>query len=816
MKAIKLSDYFKVTKPQYIYLKLKPANSIRNHSTEKIAKVISSLYKPITQQIKAENQKIMKFWKKEFFVGTKYNFEVNSKVSYFLYVEKKKIEFYFIIPEHCRSIIKEKLTDTWGAITVEEVKEIPAFSDTATQRQLVYKKEDGLSLAVNKTNNDLLRSNLNVVDVMEEGDKVGIFYNFIPTSQFSWSAAYKNTLSKVKRGIPTDRDKVDLWFLFKWLIAEINSTLEGIFESFGGKKEGNDHTVSLLEKALERMNGGKDISESTKRKATATILNTQIAVMSESKDKIRQNNNLRSLTQSFDSISEDNSLVSKQLKKKINPTDFSIGCEINKIGHEECHNFISLPGRELLEQYDFIDKVETQETSVPEDLRKGTTSVGVNTFRGHKQKAYLTTHHEYKNLTLVLIGPTRAGKSTLIGNLARDAIRNKECTIIFDFIEKCELSTEVSALFPPEKVLTIDCSDFNKLEGLGYNEIGFSEDPFTQYKNAKQKTEQLETLVNSINTDESKLSAKMGRFLAAASMTVFLTGGSIKNVFDVLQNHKVRGDFLKRIPEDQKERMDEYIMTLGELNEYTEKKIENKTKEGKTKTTITELSGTKDHLITGILDRLYRLKANAFMEEMLKRSEENNVDLSVEIQKPQLICIKMPEAEFKTKYEKDICCTYWITKLWGALQVRADRIPRSERLKVNMVIDEIYQVETTEKFLTDKLSQMAKFGVKPIISCHYINQMKHIRQELRSANASYMLIAGCDKKNFDELKEELHKFNSEDLLRLKPYHSMNLLKNKDGYAQFITKLPPPVKKIKRKMKGLIKQLKSKAKRKALL
>ena len=78
--------------------------------------------------------------------------------------------------------------------------------------------------------------------------------------------------------------------------------------------------------------------------------------------------------------------------------------------------------------------------------------------------------------------------------------------------------------------------------------------------------------------------------------------------------------------------------------------------------------------------------------------------------------------------------------------------------------------------------------MKPIISCHYLNQIKVIRDELRSANASYMLISGCDKKNFSELKEELYPFEVEDLLALPRWHSLNLIKSAGGYESFITDL----------------------------
>jgi hypothetical protein len=791
MKKIKLSEYFKIIKPRYVYLRLKPNNSIRNQGTHKIARAISFLYKNLIESVKKEEEKLFQILGKEFAIGTKVSYEARSKVAYYIYIEKKKVEFYFIVPSHYEIIIREKISDVWNSVTIDEVKSIPNFSEDATKYQLSFEKEDALSLAVDRRNNDLLHSNLNIVEVLEEGDRVGIVYNFMPVSQFSWRSSCKNTMDKLKRGLPVERNKFGVGYVFKMAIATVDGLVNNVSEVLAGKKKEDDD--GILFKLLDRLNGGRSVNDSTIKKGTAPILNTQIIVISESKDKLRERNNGRSLAQSFETISEDNRLVHKPFKKPINLTKFSIGTEVNKVSDEETQNFISLAGREVLERYNFIDRIETQETEVPGDLQKGVMRIGENTFRGHKQMAYLSTDKEFKNLTHILIGPNRAGKSTLLGNLSYDAIQNGETVVLFDYIKNCELSDEIAALFPPEKVLTIDCSDPSNGQGLGYNEIQISDDPFIRYKNAKQQTAQLQTLINSINSEGTNLTSRMERFLESAALVVFLLGGSIKDVFDVLQNHKKRMEFVERVPEEQMENMDEYLSSLEELNEYKEVTTEAQTKNGKTKIKESVLSGTKDHLISGVIDRLTKLKANALMELMLKKGTENNLDLTKEIQKPQLICIKMPESDFFTKGEKDICTTYWITKLWLALQVRGQKIlDRSKHTKVNMIIDEIYQVETTEKFLKDKMSQMAKFGVKPILSCHYINQLTHIREELRSASASYMLIAGCDKKNFAEFKSELYPFQEEDLLNLPRYHSMNLIKNTEGYARFITKLPKPI------------------------
>ncbi|MFJ8245150.1 type IV secretion system DNA-binding domain-containing protein [Peribacillus asahii] len=659
------------------------------------------------------------------------------------------------------------------------MESLPSFSESATKHQLVYKKEDGLSLATDRRNDELLRSKLNIVDVMEEGDKVGVFYNFIPTTQFTWRSSYENTMHKVKRNLPTDRNKFGLSYGLKMALGIVSSIVDDIGEVLGGSKKDKNTQFALLEGALERLNGGKKASGSTVKKGAATVLNTQIVVMSESADKLRQHNNARSLSQAFETITDDNRLAPKALRKSFKFTDYSIsGAEINKIGDEEAQNFISIAGRDILERYNFIDKVETQETQVPEDLRKGTMRIGYNTYRGVNQQAYLSSDREYKQLMLILIGPTRAGKSTLIGNLSYDALNNGECVVLFDFIKNCELSEEVSALFPKEKILNIECHDFETLQGLGYNEIPPSKDTFVRYTNAKKQTTQITTLVNSINTDDTALSARMNRYLTSAALVVFISGGSIKDVFGVLQQHKLRAEFLQKVPKDQYENMEEYIGYMRELDD--------RDKEG-------NVQGTKLHLVEGIISRLNKLKDNPYMELMLKKGTENNINLVEELQKNQIICIKMPETMFSTDNERDMYTTYWMTKIYLALQVRSVMIKdRDQQRKVNLVIDELYQVENTEILLKQRLSRMAKFGMKPIISAHYLNQIKHIREELRSANASYMLISGCDKKNFEELKSELYPFTEEDLLRLPRYHSMNLIKNKDGYGRFITKLPAPV------------------------
>lgn len=53
------------------------------------------------------------------------------------------------------------------------------------------------------------------------------------------------------------------------------------------------------------------------------------------------------------------------------------------------------------------------------------------------------------------------------------------------------------------------------------------------------------------------------------------------------------------------------------------------------------------------------------------------------------------------------------------------------------------------------------------------------------------LIVGFDKDNYRELEDELYPYELEDLLNLKIFHSLNLIRYEKGWSKFITKLPTP-------------------------
>lgn len=764
METIKLSNYFQLINPTYTYIQLIPHRSIRNYNSSNIAKAISHTYKAINKRIHREQKKLF--------------FETNFKISYIIDIQKENAEFYFLIPVIYKTLLIDKISEIWRQATIKEIGNIRELSSNSTTYSLSYKKHDALSLNVDKKSNEPLNSILNVMDIMKDGeDKVRIAYNFMPVSQLGWKERYEEMEYKVKNNKPLEKKITSFEFIFKAILGTVLTTLDCVLEvlnDFTGTSN-TDNKESLYQSVMSILEQQNTLSKSTKAKKEATIINTQIAVISDSVDSTRKENNALSVCQAFNVLAEDNELVYKKVKNKININDYDFKIDTNMFSSDECQNFIQIPADSLLKDFK-INHIENTESEVPLELRQGIMCIGDNICKGIPQKAYISTDKDFRNLTLCIIAPTRSGKTNLLKNLARDSISNGECSILFDFCGNCEFSTDVAEVIDKNKILNIDLSDFNKLQGLGFNELYTnSNDKFEIYKSAKMQTSQLVAYINSININ-SELEPRMNRYLKASSLVAFINNSSIQDVFEILQNHIVRKEFIDKIPTNQLENMSEYILTLKELDDWSK---------GKEPVII----GTKISFVQGILNRLDIIKSNSYMELMLKKDCKDNINLVTEMQKNQLICLKMPESMFSTDEERDVYCNYWINKIWGALQQRHEKIKEKDRVKVNLFFDELYQVPTTQTFLKTKLNQIAKKTCKPIISCHSLEQIKYIRPELKSANTSYMLIAGCNKDNYSELKEELDPFELEDLLNLKRYHSLNLIKTSDGYAKFITKLP---------------------------
>ena len=195
-KSIKLNEYVKIVKNEYVTVQIIPAKSNRNNNTDAIAKIINKMYLKANQLIIRENKKLI--------------ISSQSKVSYYIHITKDKVEFYFIIPIVHLTKFKTKFIEIWKNVEIKEVDRIPEDLNKGTKYQLNYKYNDNLSLDVDKRSNALLNANLSTLEILEAGESIGIFYNFIPTSEREinyFQVNHSDIINKYKNGYNLKKNK---------------------------------------------------------------------------------------------------------------------------------------------------------------------------------------------------------------------------------------------------------------------------------------------------------------------------------------------------------------------------------------------------------------------------------------------------------------------------------------------------------------------------------------------------------------------------------------------------------------------------------
>lgn len=767
---MKLSEYYQIVNPKYIYLKIIPHISAKNNKSDEIAAVVNSMYKSLKHRIFKENNKLI--------------VESQCKLSYYIYITKENASFYFIVPDYYLSLIKNKINSTWGnRINIEEVSEIPTFSKTCSKFQMTYKNKDGLSLATDRRNNNLLSNNLSVIDAMKEDDAVGIIYNMMPMSprqQKTWITRYTEDYEAYNKNRNIEKINLEPKNLIKLAFLSLLKGLDFFIKEIQTALTKEKIQIEALNQVSSVIENRKSLSTASIKKRTDTIVKTQIAVLSESKDKYQQEKLLHTVANSFEVIKNDNKLVSKNVKNNFEFTDFDFKLDDLECSDKELSNAIAIPGRELLSEYSKIEKNEINESTLPDELKNGYIKLGENKYKNSNEIAYFNSKSTLINLPIAILGGSRSGKSTFSENICKNIIETGEGLIVFDFIKNCEFAENIRKITPVDRLINIDLSNPNCYQAFSYNEIIVTDDmsAIEKVKIANKKIKQIMNLVDAMNDEGKSLTGKMRRYLLSAGKLVLLdNNASLKDVIRCLQNHKFRNKLIDNLDEKLISLLEEDTENLLELNEW-DKKGE-------------AIIGTKDNKIEGVIDRINLLKEDPNMNIMYGLNPDNNVNFVKAMNEGKIILIKLKESEYYDSLSKNILVTFFITKIWLASLIRN----ASSCKRCTVIIDEVFQTPMAQKLIGKQLVQSAKFNLKYIFTLHYLNQLFwDTKEALKSANASYVLISGCDKKAFKELEEEFNKndYVLNDLINLEEYHSLNLIKTSKAYASFITKLPPPI------------------------
>jgi hypothetical protein len=734
LKSIPIAKYFEIQNQEYVYLKLIPSKSIRNNRTYSILDLVNKMYLNLNKLIKIEDNKLI--------------IRTQLKASYYIHITKEKINFYFIVPKLFYSKFRVKFKEIWKSVEIKEVNSIPII--TGSQYQLIYKNKDFLSTSTDMRNNDLLSANMSAVELLQDGEEAGILYNFIPTSEKQCNY-FKSTCQKFIKEYKNTNVKYTsnaianvVIKILSYSIDFINSTLNFLFD---------------LKQVDKQVNFNK-LSNNTNKKATSDICKTQIVLSSKAKTTNREKSIIDTISNSYSVIEDDNEFICKKIKHNIRTLNTSV---------YECGNFIALPGADIIQQFPQINHNRVYNKDFPKCLATGDILIG-NSIKN--TPVYYSTDKEISRLGRVLMGGMGCGKTYYMQNLAKSIIAKGDGLVVLDIIRDCSLAESIKQVTPKDKLIEIDCSNPEQLQGFCYNElICNSSDKYRKLAKCMEKGTQLHILLNTINSD-TKLTPRMLRYFYAACTVVFYKNinASFKEIIEVLLYPDVRKNLLESLSEVEKKLLSDEIKDLCDLDKVN--------KNGTTE--------NYDSKIDGIIDRISMLKTNLYTKLAYNTPGNNNIDFVKALDQNKVIIIKAREEDFTNRNIRDLIATFYLSKVWLAKQIKANT-------RTEIFIDEINLFPTAQIILQDILTECRKYSFIPTISLHFLDQCsKKCKNAILSSGCSFLLLAGADVKCFIELKELFNKegYTETDLLELKRYHALCLIRNEDNvYAAFVVRLP---------------------------
>lgn len=756
VKSMKFSNIIEFQKTDYSYLELIVTKSNKCQNTEQIMILINKLYKKTSKYIKCIKNHLI--------------IEQMPKLGFYIHMQQDKIQFFFMLPKCVEGQFRMKFKDIWRNIEIKSVDSLPIDIENSSKFDMHYKYNDSLSLATNKRAANLLKSNLQITSLLKEEENVGVFYNFIPTSQresqYFQNKTYKDNLEKFKAGANLKKVKnlKDYSFIALKLTLDI---IDIVLQPLIGVKSDKKKQLGV----------SKPVSNNTDKKGKSDLCKNQIIIFTKANNKEREMELAQSFANTYKVVKDNNDLVINKITKSIDIKRTIISnVKVNKCSISENNCFIDLPSTEIIKQFSTIKHNKVLELPAPSSLSQGEIRIGDIKCKEDSYCTYYSMDKELKRLGRILFGPMGSGKTHYLINMSDDIIKANRGLVVLDYIQNCQLSSAIKEITPPEKLIEINFNDPKCIQSFNFNELNFemSDDIYYKVNVAMQKAEQMQILLDSINSEEGKLSPRMLRYLYCSATTVYFLDpyASFREIINVMKYPEARDRVLGQLSVEAKEILFDEIEDLKDLNKVDKKgNVEN-----------------YDSKIDGILDRIAWLKStNLYTKLAFNKGAKNNINFVEELKQNKVILVKLPEKDFKSRMIRNVIATFFLNKVWLAKQ--CDNTTQTE-----LFIDEIHQCPNCQLLMQDILVECRKFNLTPTLALHNLDQLtQKCRSSVLSSSSSFILLQGCDLSVFN-MKGLAQYFNNAgytevDLSELKRYHALCLIKCEEGYRSFIVKLP---------------------------
>lgn len=693
---------------------------------------------------------------------------------YEIYYEGRKIHFNYVVPDKYEKILINKIDKVYRIATIKEVKDYFNMFKDKYYCKFEYKKHFLFSLNADYRENGLLEGLLSVLNNIEEKDRLLLQIGIIPLND-TWKEQWRYAYRQYRDGKNMDAHPNFFILLFDKIFEEGNKLMD-IFQTAVGNKntKGRGNTDFFDLRRVEWYRA---------RNMTMNKINYK-GFLVQIKLFCNNDTNLYYYAKMLDGVfrvlDSDQELVMGKIKKNKYPNRrFDNQVSKNIFSLKELSVFMQLPNRRMqIDFKEYMDTVDKIEVEIPKELRQGGIPIGTATYKGEKINVYWNTKNKHMAaMHKIITGLQRTGKSSYIVNFAIEAIKQGHSVFVIDTIKTCEVASNIRDYLPPEyrhKIIVLDFSNLDYLIPLAWNEI-----KVTKEMNKRERLkvasmiagsfEQFLETVGEFTSDNDKLTPRMRKYLSSACKLVMsMEGTTIKDVIDVLQSYEVRKKMIE------KSGLSENSLIVQEL-----KKLDN----GK--------GGTKYNEISGIIDRISILFNDYVMELLLSAPPNPKIDFRYWADNGYCVLIKLSDLEFSRVSLKALV-TFLFSKIWLTMLSRG--MSDNPNL-THVILDEIHNFPQVTNMLRSICREAAKYGLSFVFTSHLLKDLKGLLPYIKGSGANFMLFK-TTKENFLLLKEELELggFEINECLKIKDFHTINIVNYDRDYVVFQSKVIDPVNK----------------------
>jgi hypothetical protein len=741
----------KIETDERVILQLTPDPTVHSgRAVESMLNTFHSMYEHFTDRVWYEDGKLV--------------YKTSDFVSYRIVFEQGRITFYLIVPSRHRESIIHSINNVWPkvAITSAQIDLNRLTPQTTVGGYVELRDHYFKSILVDRTQAvpipSLMSAGRNVVD----DDLAVLDITFLPVGR-RWQYHAQAARNKFRRGMDVKKRPTSLldfgYVIGDFLADSVVEKFMGLVDIMVGADEKEHKEMEPWERALMT----KRLRQTSEQKVTHAGFDVVIRIASHSVQRSRAELTLRAIGTAFKDLSADNEFDLRRVKVNQrfingimlnNPPLFRLNGNILSI--PECSQIYQLPSGAIQEEYPEIERIPMREVQVNHLLRQGGMLLGEVVYKKQTVPIYQpTTNVDELCLPNVAIGGMGQGKTRgFMANWLVECYRNGYGGLAIDAAKR-EIGDEIQ--YAVDKGV-IPAQDFIRIN-LGNTPMSLDWKEATVHEKGKSRL--ASTILDFFHIDEDT-TGQTGRFLRAVVLSMHT--GKMHEIIEILENE---------------DRIDQALSQLkpGTLTYTTMEQYKRSSPD------------RRRQIASPIYNRLDMIIGDEYLAECMDSDYElNMIDL---MSQRKIIVIDLPDDEL-IGAQTDIMVNLLCAKIDLAMRMRRKVHGVKAEFPFFVLMDEPHKYLRSAKIWEAACVESRKWRVGYVWSFHYWEQIpSELQKAIKNALPHYHLYP-TSKLTWKSLEEEIKPFTVEEMMKLKSYHALNIIRAGDGYLDpVMARMSPP-------------------------